>query len=304
MKDSVDALLRLGHMVYSVDDGIDAIIERIKRVRPDLLFTLNNLGLEEGVLDAMDRPIISWITTEPQVLKQPKRAKHLIIFVVEKGYISQIDEGLYGGVFILPLAANPDVFKRLSLSREDIERYGCDVSFAGGCNYDIWYKRHRDGIDRFFSKDVVERLIERHSKDTSSPILDHLLEVMEEIGQIKRPIQPEIKEKLGIQLREELIVLHWAAMSKFRKDMIKGISDLGIRLYGDDGWEEIIGLSGITFHRFIDRDELVKLYNASKINLNLPTSSYLSTTTFNIPSTGSFMLSYYKEGLEGCFDIR
>ncbi|HAV42860.1 TPA: hypothetical protein DCX15_02445 [bacterium] len=303
VSDSVEAMKELGHEVVVIPvinrkDSIRIILRNLKELNPNFIFTANNVGLCPEVLDVVNIPILSWITTEPQVLAEVTPTKNLIPLVVGESYLNEMKNSGHSRVFLLPLAANPKVFKYIPLSDSDQKRYGCEISFAGGCNYDIWYKRHKEGIDRFFSQEVVEKLIARHSWDTSSSIIDHLILTLEELNRIRDGDREFLRNQLESKVREELIVLHWAAMSKFRKDVIAGIKDFGIELYGDEGWRGIEESPGISFHPFIEnREELVKLYNATNINLNLPTSKHLNTSTFNIAVCGVFMLSSFNPEL-------
>lgn len=133
--------------------------------------------------------------------------------------------------------------------------------------------------------------------------MDDLIATLIELGRIKEEDRELLCHRLEVEIKEELIALHWAAMSKFRKDVINSIRDFGIRIYGDEGWRDIKDSPGVEFYSFIeDRQELAKLYNATKINLNLPTSSYLNTSTFNMASSGCFMLSSYVDDLFKYFD--
>lgn len=309
ISDSVDALNELGHKVFAVPilthkDSAYDIVRSIEEFKPDFIFTANNVGLCEEAFDSAKMPILSWITTEPQILKELSPTENFIPLVVRECYVDEAKKSGHEKVLTLPLATNPGVFKNVSLSSDDLKRYECEISFAGGCNFDIWYKKHKEGIDKFFTEKVIANLLERHSWSASYPIVDHLIETLREVGDIGNVDKGSLRGRLESEIKEELIALHWAAMSKFRKDVIKGISGFGgIRVYGDDGWRDIKGTSGVSVYPFIeDRLELVKLYNATKINLNLPTLSHLNLSTFNITSTGVFMLTNYIDSLLEFFD--
>jgi spore maturation protein CgeB len=96
------------------------------------------------------------------------------------------------------------------------------------------------------------------------------------------------------------------AMSLYRRDLIRTISHLGVMVCGDPGWRRLFR-DEVRFLGYLDnRKELPKLYNASKINLNI-TKSQLRTAlpmrVFDISASGAFLLTDYRRDLGELFDL-
>ena len=98
--------------------------------------------------------------------------------------------------------------------------------------------------------------------------------------------------------------IEYEAMRLYRRDIIQDVAPFGLSLYGDDGWKEI-GHPNITYKGWLDnRKGLPKLYNVSKINLNIQiyaSKTNVNKRTFDIPACGGFMLSNFKEDLVRLF---
>jgi spore maturation protein CgeB len=98
--------------------------------------------------------------------------------------------------------------------------------------------------------------------------------------------------------------LEEAAASKYRKELIEEIKDFDFRLYGDEGWVDLLGDSGKYFGLIKRREEMAKLYNATKINLNITkpqSKTSLPMRVFEICACGAFVLSDYRRDLSELF---
>lgn len=306
--DSADAFRHLGHQVHIFEvsgsqEESKRVYEVMNEFKPDLLFTANNVGLTNEFISKTTIPVVSWLTLEPSILLKFLPSEKYYLFICGASYVDRLKLEGYSNVYYLPLATNPNVFKEITLNREEIEKYGCDLSFAGGCNYDIWYSKYKEGIDRLFTEEAVKKIIECQSRDLSRSIIDVFIEVQKDNLQGSSLIEEEyLKRYLESKYGEEFIALRWAAKAMHRKRVIKILSGFGVQLYGDEGWEEVMEFPGVEFHPLIeDRCLLAKLYNATEVNLNLLTTASLNLTTFNIPACGAFMISNFSKELVSLF---
>jgi spore maturation protein CgeB len=99
--------------------------------------------------------------------------------------------------------------------------------------------------------------------------------------------------------------LETAAMFEYRRELLGAASDFGLCLYGDEGWKELVD-DKVGFRGWIDnRTDLPRLYNATKINLNISkpqAKSTLPLRVFDICSCGGFMLTDYRHDVATLFD--
>jgi spore maturation protein CgeB len=185
---------------------------------------------------------------------------------------------------------NPDRFKPISLSKEDMERWGCDVSFAGAANFSMGYLEHKEYFDSLFGKKLTKTLLEEGVKNP------------------RKPLQKFYKEITGDEIRGERLVdlrrIEYEAMRLWRREVIRSLSEFGIVVCGDDGWREL-SKDGILYKGYLRGDDLLKLYQASKINLSLQISTMkgsLNKRTFEIPAAGGFLVGSFREPLVWHFE--
>jgi spore maturation protein CgeB len=96
-------------------------------------------------------------------------------------------------------------------------------------------------------------------------------------------------------------------MKWYRRDIIKEIAEhREIHLYGDTAWRYLEENSKAVYHgKVYDIDTVVKIYNASKINIAVQSNVYntgVNYRTFTIPACGGFMISDYRSELVELFE--
>lgn len=85
----------------------------------------------------------------------------------------------------------------------------------------------------------------------------------------------------------------------YRRKIVSEILDLGLRIYGDNGWKMMMD-DGTYRGRLEYYTELPKLFNATAINLSLPTTPIktgVSSRIFDILSSGGFVMAPYKSDI-------
>ncbi|MBU2599687.1 glycosyltransferase [bacterium] len=325
LEDSLAALSELDQEVYVIDlnkfvldreknllneKNIALIAEKaIEEIKPNFIFTVTCVGLK-FILEVIKRfkiPYVSWFADAPVSISTIFKPDPLFfIFMWDKTYIKELNDMGYEHVYYLPLATNPKIFKRMELSKEDKERYAGGISFAGMLADPYatkMYKKHRALFNEMFSKKVVDKLIKTLSQDPTLSILDLLIDIQEQEGVIK-DISLEYKEYLKERVSNHLEIIDCISMRKYRKNTIRAIADLGVKVYGDKGWLEV-KQEGVKYGGYIhNRSELPRLYNASEINLNITVSQLrtaINMRVFDIGGCGGFMLSDYREDLVNLF---
>lgn len=307
---SIRAFQELGHegkvfdKIYK-ESGIEGFMKdlfiEIDLFHPDFVFVSNYLGLLSRILNEKKIPVVSWFVDNPFYwLEKEDVSPYCYLFVVERLFIKQLKEIGFEHVFYLPNATDPSIFDNVVLRKEDEERYKCNISFVGGSVY--YNPLYKGLMKRKIQDPDLQKIIEESMRiQAQNPLLEisSILDEVQEAFNYSIPFD-------NIEKRKELeMYLEEAASAIYRKEMIEMVQDLGFCLYGDAGWRSLLS-EGVDYRGRIDyRNELPKLYKASKINLNMTKSharTGLSKRPFDICCSGAFMLTDYRHDLGILFD--
>lgn len=305
MDDSVDAFRKCGHEVNAVDSKKDYFDEEITRFSPDLFFTINHLYLTSGVKGMLMRrkiPCVSWFfdIPYPEVVSREPLSQYeigsYIFFVGDRVWVQMLKDFGFKNVFYLPFAANPEIFRQINLTKEEKETYSCNISFAGGSIFQVYKEFYKNKEVHSLLKEGV-RLQCENPYVYSSDIIDELQK------NLPTPLFKDADEKRSFKINLEL-----AAAALNRKNTLEEVSGFGLDLYGDDGWRSLLnGIKGVRFKGGIDnRSELPKLYNASRINLNITrpqAKTGLNMRVFDILACGAFLVSDYRRDMAELFEL-
>lgn len=214
-------------------------------------------------------------------------------------------------VSYLPLAANPDWRKPQVVSPEDREKYRATVSFVGNSlvNQDTRdYRLVQETLARRIQAGVdpqerqrwahVLRLIKEGLELQSQELLEphfirRLTEGMQALG--LAPFLEVYGERLDLR-----IVYSRMFGARRRAQALKALAPLGVAVYGDPGWQQVL-TEGVYFRGSAEHlEELTTIYNVSYINLDVGRLYQLDIVTmrvFDILAAGGFALVEYSEEL-------
>lgn len=299
----VAALRGLGHTVRVVDlkeapglpkERMKFLGEKIIRFRPDLIFTINNQGIIPPLIEYLKIPYASWFVDTPFGLKREDASSYGAIFFWEKGFIQEFKNSNFRYVGYLPACTDPRIFKKMDLSQEDQKKFGCNISFVGNSFYSFYQNCWEEILKMDKNKGLRLLFEEVIRKKEEEPLKDII----------------EILAGLNINLSDwgDLeSILQGASVSISRKAVLKEVRDFGLSIYGDEGWKELFINGAVNLYPAIDYSrKLPKLYNASKINLNISTPQRrtgLPPRIFDIMACGGFSLTDYLPELEEFFEI-
>lgn len=219
----------------------EAVIARCETFKPDLVFALAQSPLTIECLKRLKNnhiPTAYWFVEDFRLMDYWKNIAGLYdyFFVIQKGDL--IDEMRKAGVknyHYLPLAASPDIHKRIAIRDAERDYYGSDISFVGAGYYN-------------------------------------------------------------------------------RRHLFKGLLDHDFKIWGTD-WDMNSPLARCVQRAAerVDTDETVKIFNASRININLHSSTYhnginpfgdfVNPRTFELAACGAFQLVDNRSELPGLFKI-
>lgn len=311
-EDSIEALRELGHIVnvlYLMETDVDTIISKIAELKVDFIFSIDFIGLSPRLLRGVDIPCSTWFIDDPFDLYldpvknlEKKFLTPCILFCHDRSYMAPLKKFGFRHIYYLPVAANTRVFRYLDLEEEDFERFACNLSFVGTSGYKTYelYKTYTE--EKAKDPRVKAVLEETFRLRAENPLLD--------ISTILEGVQQAYGTYISFKDQEDLklaqLTIEYGAMAVYRREALKTVADLGLDVYGDERWKELLGDNGHYRGPIDHKRDLAKLYNASKINLNITRSAAKTSypmRVFEISASRAFMLTDYRHSLGELFKI-
>jgi len=263
---------------------------------PDFLFCINHLGFDQkgwltGFLKDACLPVGIWYADHPDLIMRASPAnvsEWVAVFVWDRQYVAGLQEMGFPWVTYLPLAADTQLFR--PYRHPPVDRFGChDAAFVG----DTWTQRVNQHMARYAGQPATLAYIE--SAALNFQWSNHyqadadLAEVFPGFAQLP----------LGEQVNLEAAVL-WRASQQDRVERVSALIPSGLKVYGDPAWTEFLPDPAtyggcLNYHR-----ELPPFYQCTAVNLNftsLQMKNGLNQRVFDVPASGAFLLTDYKEAL-------
>lgn len=302
------AFRRLGHEVGLIsfdkrrepgEEVLRRILARLTEFRPDLLFTINHLGVDrEGVLlhclERLRVPLVSWFVDSPALILElyagPGRDL-TFIFSWDPTYIPRVRALGFVHVHPLPLATDPEIFR--PGGNGNASRYASAVSFVGNSlTRPVAQKLARLPQDQEF-REIFQRLAGAYRR---RPYRD-LATVLQEEGLAGHIRVATLTDKERVDLEAAMI---WAATRDYRRECMRHLGAFQPVIYGDPGWRELLGPAFTLKPEVRYYDELPRVYAACEINFNatsLQMKAAVNQRVFDVPAAGGFLLTDFREQL-------
>ena len=231
-----------------------------------------------------DIPVIIWFVDDP----------HPILLQQHTFINRNMTE--FSNVTYLPLATDPDIFSQKATGPPKVP-----LGFVGTSMGSAFLENIKS---RFLWSDSLIPLVEKSSEalldNPSKKISDIIKKTAEDLS-ITLPFSDERNFTWLCSY-----AIHSASMKK-RKKIICSLLSSGIELFGDpEGWKQLLGSDSITHPDLDYNTQLCDTYEAIKINLNITSCqmpSAVNQRVFDIPLSGSFVLSDNQKDMEELFDI-
>jgi spore maturation protein CgeB len=313
----------LGHFVETIYlDGrtLREVYEQILGFSPHLFLFWGRWGLAPQMgtlLSQLGIPHACWYTGRVPYTELNKEKAHnffspyFFLFLVDRCDLDHLNRKGFENVSYLPLATDPQIFRRIELTDDQREQYGCQISFAGGSGYPFYqvYLMIKEKIKDHDFLSFMEETVRVKIQSPDFNVLDYLREPGN-----RPPFPISLKEHLpyiGISEEEAFdILISFAAFPLYRKEILERvISSFRLHLYGDEKWrcwDSIVLNRKVRFKGWINnRIGLPILYNASQINLNITSNTLtaLPMRVFDIMACGGFLLTDYRADLEELFEV-
>ncbi|MDR1487797.1 MAG: glycosyltransferase [Deltaproteobacteria bacterium] len=273
------------------------LLELIKQFKPTLLLTVNHLGFDaEGILaqtmEKLGLAVASWFVDSPCVILGEAKnvvAQGLHIFSWDSDYLQPLRQMGFESVHHLPLATDGENFR--IYPSDGKERH--NVSFVGDSLTAATAKYLAlSGIDAD-QLGVVDRLAQEFLAD------DQLTPM---------PLLTKLAAKLNLSEEQKLnlaALITWRASRLWRLKVLSAIPVKHLSIAGDDAWKKLLPKAKI-FGKVDYFQALPKFYRASEVNLNITSAQMkggLNQRVFDVPATGSFLLTDHRKQLEEFFEL-
>lgn len=321
MGEIIAACRRLGYPCHllQVPDGevgrsefIEELLSAVLSFQPDFAFTINHLGVDrEGVLtDLLEKlrlPLASWFVDNPHLvlylysrLKSPWTA----IFTWDADNLASLADRGFSHVLYLPLGVDVTRFhppKRGAPAFPGLPKeWDRGVSFVGSSMVNKVAARMRrvdlpDALLREYQA-VAAGFADSEERSVRAFLYRRHPELAPSFEAL-----PEVEQQLGYET-----MLTWEATLQYRLSCIRGILPFAPLIAGDDGWKELLAGERWHYHAELNYyEDLPRFYPCAAINFNCTSKQMkgaVNQRVFDVPATGSFLLTDYREQVENLFE--
>lgn len=294
---------------HALCEDISVLEEHIRSSSYTFLFSLNFYPELSALCESHAVPYVCWNIDAPNVSLFSKEITNSCnrIFSFDKKQFEDISKYNKANAFHLPLGADISRLNRItdSITSADISKYSSDISFVGSL---------------YNEKNPVLGISSPSQYLTG--FIDGLVNVQADLQNVNifsRSLTPkvlnELKEKLPamftlnssyIEGTERFIAAHHilgAHCANIEREYILCLlsEQFTIDLYTGSNTDCFNGINSIHCHGYADSlIEVPKIYNLSKINLNISnraTESGASQRIWDVLGSKGFLLTNYREGL-------
>ena len=313
MREISEGLSRLGHEARFLnlpkaergdEDSIRRLLEALADFKPDFLLAVNHLGFDEAgiltdLLTRLEMPYASWFVDSPLLIlgeNGRNRSEFCSVFLWDDDYSDELARLGYERVYYLPLAADESIFKPNGAGPG---HWGMGVSFVGDSMtrpVEDYIKKLNIAPEDLPRVDRAARLFIESPDRTPRRILER--------GGFWNDSRYGSMDAAW-RLKLEGLVTWWATRI-YRLELIRAMASFKPVVAGDSGWDRLLDEAYFKCRAPLDYyEELPGFYGDSAVNLNatsLQMKTGLNQRVFDVPASGSFLLTDYRRQLENLFE--
>ncbi|SFM08012.1 spore maturation protein CgeB [Desulfomicrobium norvegicum] len=275
----------------------------VDRFAPDFLLTMNHLGLDrEGLVSEFCRqrelPLLSWFVDRPDLfLPQYRNLDNpcLAYAVWDADAIEPLADAGHGAAFHLPLAVD---LSRIHFVTDALPLR--DVAFVGNsmqaAQEKCWALSAQSDRLRGFWEDVAGKFTASDTRDLS----EFVGRENSEAGRLREACEPSPRAALDS-------FVYWRATQLHRLKCMQALLPFEPVVAGDEHWRPLLGDASWTYagplHYYSD---LPGFYRSTRINFNttsMQMKGALNQRVFDVPASGGFLLTDYREQLAAAFEL-
>ena len=275
----------------------------VNRFAPDFLLTMNHLGLDrEGLVSEFCRqrelPLLSWFVDRPDLfLPQYANLNNpcLVYAVWDADAVKSLEDAGYGQVFHLSLAAD---LGRLGFVPDALALRG--VAFVGNSMQAATEKCWRLSGQPDALRELWEDVAAKFAASAVRDLPEFIAGEHAEANAVRELCDPSAKAALDS-------FVYWRATQLFRRDCLQALLPFGPVVAGDEHWRTLLGdaswIHAGPLHYYSD---LPDFYRSTTINFNttsMQMKGALNQRVFDVPASGGFLLTDYREQLDGAFEV-
>lgn len=313
------ALQRMKHDAHIYEEAIEDIGGRPEKEKA--LMSYLRKRQPELVISVLFAPIVAKQTQELHIkyavygmdspmyatyLPEFPRYENVFLFYFDKREYRRVKNMGYQNAYHLPLAGDTEWADGIKMTKEEEERYSCDISFVGSLYTENAYDKSLYKIpDRF--RNIFSEILERggtflwDGKDRVEQFLSP------ELIRIIRYFCPEV-----FDCQYECPESYYVKSLFFDRKMTQVERALLLQLLSENHdlrlytWDAERVPDGVKRYPAVDvMTQSRKVFRASKINLNITLRSITSgvpARVFDIMSAGGFVLSNWQEEITDLFE--
>lgn len=291
--------------VQSYDSNqMEALLKYLKEGAYDFVITNNFLQTVSEACHRQQIKYISWIFDSPQIDLYTKYAlyEENYVFVFDKKQLERMKKQGLRHVYYRPLAVETKRIASLQVTMEDVQNFSADISFVGMLYENNHYNQDVAKFteeEKAYLDNIILKTVLCWEKGRS--VFSHISEEMS--LQLKRLALPWTQYEIALPYFQELYYIVRKVTEIERICILNGLAlNHKVDLYTVSNTE---ALKNVRLHGRVDyNEELPKIYNLSKINLNVTMRSIetgVPQRIFDIMGSAGFVLSNYQEELEELF---
>lgn len=311
------AFQTMGHTVMSVTHSFENVSLSVESLqilqsaldnnRFDFLFSTNYLPVVSKVCNIYHIPYICWIMDSPCITLYSDSIQNSCnhIFIFDRALYESVAAYNPTGIHYFPLATCTDIWDQISITQQDQEQYGCEVSFVGSLYNQSSPYDSVEGLSTY-TRGYLDGLIDAQLHVYGCHFLQDCLtpEIVQEFKTCANWIwYPDYRTEDASVIENSYLSKRCAALE--RCQIAERLSSaFQFHLYTNS---DVTGLSGVQNLGTVDYyDTMPRIFRCSSINLNITSKSIhtgLPLRIFDVLGAGGFLLTNYQEELPDYFEI-
>lgn len=320
--DIISAFKLAGHNVDEIKLEIDnknvsqqtvikVVSDKLLSMSYDMIFSINFYPTLSEIGNIFKIPYVSWIVDCPvfELYSYSLSNPYNRIFIFDYIMYEEFAKKNPNGVFYFPLGTNMEKndYYISQISEEDKKKYGHDVSFIGSMYREKCDYNKREHLMSDYMKGYFEGLINTQKNIYGYNFIENAItdNIVDEFNnKIEKYPFPEKSEH-----NYKSVIAHLVVNTKIaeleRYELIGALSEVSdVHIYTGSDVSDLPKVKKQGFAR--SEDEMRKIFNLSKINLNItakPIRSGLSLRVWDVLGCGGFLISNYQQEIAEYFEI-
>lgn len=262
---------------------IEELLKGLLEFRPDFVLSVNLSGMDmdgmfAGLFEDLGVPYVTWFVDDPRTIIMNRKTYGTSLSVAltwERAYCDYLKAVGFAVAEWLPLAVDPGIFCRAPGSSEGPPAFVGNSMTAPAEEEWAWVAGRAE-----LAAAVRETL------DSGRVTRENFALGMEAL--LPGPLVAKLDED---ERRHAELLMFVEGTRRLRADWVRALVEDGVRVYGDEGWRDIVpeAAGPVNYRR-----NLAGLYQSSTVNLNI-TSVQMATAVnqraFDCPAAGGFLLT-------------